>query len=175
MSSASSSSSSDSEDDYDEAVLNDLLEQARTKARAAKGKARQVDFGAGDDVVLLDDEEFVADVQIERPRPSVASAKDVQPKSKVVLLKDNFGQLPTKRLSKKAYRATLPKTAGSKWFDMPAAPTAPSNELKREVAALKLSGVIDRKRFLKGEARKGAGKMPEFFQVGLVSIYDWLC
>ena len=117
-SSASSSSASDSEDDHNDTLLDDLLEQARAKARAAKGKARQVDFGAGDDVVLLDDDEAVADVQIDRRLPSTAQTEteEVQSssrKSQIVLLKDNFGQLPTRRLSKKAYKATLPKTAGS--------------------------------------------------------------
>jgi hypothetical protein len=65
--------------------------------------------------------------------------------------------MPKPRISKKAYQRLQKPTAGAKWFDMPAAPSDPSPDLKREISALKLAGAIDPKRFLRGEARKDAG------------------
>lgn len=60
-------------------------------------------------------------------------------------------------------RQTKKHTAGSKWFDMPA--QAPTAELRREVQAMRLHGVLDPKRFLRGEAKRDRNKLPEFFQV----------
>lgn len=75
-----------------------------------------------------------------------------------------WGELPTKPLSKKALAKSKAHTAGSKWFDMPAQQATP--QLRREVAAMRLHGVLDPKRFLRGEAKRERQALPEFFQIG---------
>ncbi|GAA5888818.1 hypothetical protein JCM16303_003022 [Sporobolomyces ruberrimus] len=77
---------------------------------------------------------------------------------------EKWGMAPVPRLSKKAYKATQPHTAGSKWFDMPATPMTP--ELKREIDAMRLRNSLDPKKFMKGGAKNE--KIGEFFQVGHV-------
>lgn len=104
----------------------------------------------------------------EQPQPVASTSK---PPAEPILAsgrklpEDSFGQLPRPRLSKKAWKDSQDKSAGGKWFHMPAAPDKPSEELKREVKALKLGTAIDPKRFLRGEAKRDAGKLPEHFQV----------
>jgi hypothetical protein len=139
--------SSDSDNDFDE-----LLTQARAFA------VNKRDDLAGQEEIVRFDQETRAKPVAEAP---VAST------SRLPSLPDKFGKMPMRRLSKKAYKKLQPHTAGGDWFEMPAAPADPSPELKREISALKLSGAIDPKRFLRGEARKDAGKLPEFFQVSL--------
>lgn len=67
------------------------------------------------------------------------------------------------RKQTKLRRKNVKETAGSKWFDMPAASMTP--ELKREMQLLKLRGVLDPKRHYKANDSKG---IPKFFQVGTV-------
>ena len=133
----------------------------------AKGKEREVEadgLTAQDEVITFDEER---QRPVKRQRMSKLAEKVTAPPSvpAKLLAADKSSMLPRKFLSKAAYKATLPDTAGSKWFHMPAAPKEPSIELKREVAALKLSGAIDSKRFLRGEAKRSSGKLPEYFQV----------
>lgn len=149
--SASSASSSSSESDHDN--TEQLLEAARKAAAAKTTTSHGLDAQA--DLVSLGSS---------KPIAPVASTSKVAAVPRE-LPQDNFGQLPRKHLSKKQYRATQEKSAGRNWFDMPAAPKEPSEELKREVAALKLGAAIDPKRFLRGEAKRDAGKLPEYFQV----------
>lgn len=166
MSSASSSTASSSSSDYSssesENDFDDLLQAALSSARTKSKAIQPDDLATNDSIILLDDAGQVPDTQIDRQAVPVASTSKALPSH---LTRDTFGQLPRKKLSKSAKKSLAPKTAGNKWFDLPAAPTEPSGELKREIAALKLGTAIDRKRFLKGEARKSAGKMPEYFQV----------
>lgn len=62
-------------------------------------------------------------------------------------------------------------TAGSKWFDMPAAELTP--EVERDLKLLKLRHVLDPKRFYKKDdsflgGRKKGAKAPQFFQIGTI-------
>ncbi|KAI5481283.1 rRNA processing protein Fcf2 [Pseudohyphozyma bogoriensis] len=76
---------------------------------------------------------------------------------------DKWGQAPLVPMSKKQRKAAQPRTAGPKWFDMPAPDMTP--ELKREIQAMRLRNSLDPKRFYRGGAKEDK-KMPEFFSVG---------
>ncbi|CAM6101352.1 unnamed protein product [Calypogeia fissa] len=67
------------------------------------------------------------------------------------------------RKQKKLEKKDVKETAGSKWFDMPAATMTP--EMKRELQLLRLRGVLDPKRHYKVSDSKA---IPKFFQVGTV-------
>ena len=51
----------------------------------------------------------------------------------------------------------------------------PTPELRREVQAMRLHGVLDPKRFLRGEAKRERNKLPEFFQVRCLDLCYCLC
>lgn len=67
------------------------------------------------------------------------------------------------RKQKKLAKKNVKETAGSKWFDMPAATMTP--EMARELQLLRLRGVLDPKRHYKASDSKAA---PKYFQVGTV-------
>ncbi|KAJ4721895.1 rRNA-processing protein fcf2 [Melia azedarach] len=65
----------------------------------------------------------------------------------------------------KLLKKQVKDTAGTKWFDMPAATITP--ELKKDLQLLKLRSVIDPKRhYKKGDAKSKS--LPKYFQVGTV-------
>lgn len=166
-SSYASSSDSESEDDSSQ-----LLEAAR-KAAALKAGAANDAFARQEDQLTFSARPHTSSLQQEpQLQPVASTSKAVANTSQSASTDppDQFGQLPRKHLSKKAYNAKQPKSAGNNWFHMPAAPKEPSEALKREVAALKLGAAIDPKRFLRGEAKRDAGKLPEYFQVCIHSM-----
>lgn len=142
---------------------------------AAKQAAEQQELGdrlaTQDDTISLSAPAPVASTSrttISQPSKTDLLSSQRASTSKDKLPQDTFGTLPRKHLSKKTYNASQPQDAGNRWFHMPAAPAQPSEELKREVAALKLSAAIDPKRFLRGEAKRDMGRLPEHFHVSLV-------
>lgn len=77
-----------------------------------------------------------------------------------------WGELPRKPKTKSEKGKDTMTTSGKGWFDMPRrSAKSLSNEEKREIQALRLSGVMDPKRFMRGESKREAKKMPEYFQV----------
>lgn len=77
-----------------------------------------------------------------------------------------WGEMPRKPLTK-AQKKQRNATADKKdWFSMPYRSVGSlTNDEKREIQALRLSTVMDPKRFMRGEAMRENKKLPEHFQV----------
>jgi hypothetical protein len=77
-----------------------------------------------------------------------------------------WGELPRVKKSKNQKKKEKEATAGKNWFDLPRRPAASlSNEEKRELQAMRLTNVMDPKKFMRGETKRDNKKLPEFFQV----------
>lgn len=82
-----------------------------------------------------------------------------------------WGELPRPKQSKAAKAKQRERSAGKGWFDMPRrSATSLSNDEKREIQALRLSNVMDPKRFMRGESKRDNKKLPEFFQVSVCLV-----
>mmetsp|Transcript_33630 Transcript_33630/g.52570 ORF Transcript_33630/g.52570 Transcript_33630/m.52570 type:complete len:333 (-) Transcript_33630:19-1017(-) len=69
---------------------------------------------------------------------------------------------PTKHALKKMRKAEKEKTAGKRWFDLPA--TQVDFDTKRDLQILRMRGNIYKDRFFKGDTKE----LPKYFQVGRV-------
>merc|ERR1711939_672006 len=80
-----------------------------------------------------------------------------------------WGELPRKPLTKSEKKKRNATSDKKNWFDLPYRSVGSlTNDEKREIQALRLSTVMDPKRFMRGEAKRENKKLPEHFQMGYI-------
>jgi len=191
------SSEEEGEDEISQEYLNSLLEKARKSiaAKAVQITVADKDGALEDDMIALDDPEselkglppldpgtlpppyitlgktpndapsVVRDLDAERVMKSTSSfSVPVPPVPPPELT--NSG----KPLTKKEKKALKEKTAGPKWFDLPAPAEAELPRLYKEYQALRLRNQLDPKRFYRKDPGEGRGikGLPKHFAIGTV-------
>ncbi|GAA99541.1 uncharacterized protein L969DRAFT_620281 [Mixia osmundae IAM 14324] len=183
IASPSDDSKNPSDDDDEDAEA--ILERARAKyaKKPALALSGRTDLSA--DILHLDSPDDPKEIARRRLRAllrPLTSSADVYPSEQqldvkgkgraieepsempAVRLRDKWGEGPVKLLTT-AEKAKLKRpTAGPGWFDMTAPEMTP--ELKREIQAMQLHNALDPKRFMRGESKRAAKKLPEIFQFG---------
>ncbi|KAN0127335.1 Fcf2 domain containing protein [Lactarius tabidus] len=187
--------SSEDEDEITQEYLDSLLEKARASIAEKAAKNTPAKDTSEEDVIRLDDldSEFkglppldpgtlppsyitfgespldapsaIRDLDVERVMESSSSRSvPAPPRPPPELTKSG------KPLTKKEKKALKEKTAGPKWFDLPAPAEADLPRLHKEYEALRLRNQLDPKRFYRKDPGEGRGikGLPKHFAIGTI-------
>ncbi|KAF8262541.1 Fcf2 pre-rRNA processing-domain-containing protein [Lactarius quietus] len=186
-------SEDDSEDEVSQEYLDSLLEKARASIARKAAKNGSAQDAPEEDVIRLNDLEAeglppldpgtlppsyitfgesphdapsaIRDLDVERVLESSSSRTvPAPPPPPPVLTKSG------KPLTKKEKKALKEKTAGPKWFDLPAPAEADLPRLYKEYDALRLRNQLDPKRFYRKDPGEGRGikGLPKHFAIGTI-------
>ncbi|ORX91174.1 Fcf2-domain-containing protein [Basidiobolus meristosporus CBS 931.73] len=156
------------EDTELDALLNAAAQNLKSQENKKQPKPSLMRFPSLDSGLKIKE-----NLYIETKKKGVSKMKNTA----VALEDDDASAEQTKALEKlptrKLLKAELPtrkelakekeKTAGAKWFDMPAPDI--TDELKRDLTLIKLRNVLDPKRHYKKDNSK---ELPKYFQVGTI-------
>ncbi|KAI0287957.1 Fcf2 pre-rRNA processing-domain-containing protein [Russula brevipes] len=189
--------SEDEEDEISKEYLNSLLEKARRSiaAKAVQNAVANDGKALEEDIIELDDPESelkslppldpgtlppsyitigenpddapsaIRDLDAERAMKASSSLSvPAPPASPPELTKSG------KPLTKKEKKVLKEKTAGPKWFDLPAPAEADLPRLHKEYEALRLRNQLDPKRFYRKDPGEGRGikGLPKHFAIGTI-------
>ncbi|KAI9443480.1 Fcf2-domain-containing protein [Lactarius indigo] len=191
------SSEDEDEDEISQEYLDSLLEKARESIAQKANNTRAQNGGAlEEDVIRLNDPEFeleglppldpgtlppsyitfgkspydapsaIRDLDAERVMKSSSSRSVPAPPAPAPELTKSG-----KPLTKKEKKALKEKTAGPKWFDLPAPAEADLPRLYKEYEALRLRNQLDPKRFYRKDPGEGRGikGLPKHFAIGTIA------
>jgi len=191
------SSEDEDEDDVSQEYLDALLEKARASIaeKAAKNTLAQNGDALEADVIRLTDIESELEglppldpgalppsyiTFGESPNDAPSAIRDLDVERVMASSSPRSAPAPPvpppeitksgKPLTKKEKKALKEKTAGPKWFDLPAPAEADRPRLYKEYEALRLRNQLDPKRFYRKDPGEGRGikGLPKHFAIGTI-------
>ncbi|KAH9969931.1 Fcf2 pre-rRNA processing-domain-containing protein [Russula dissimulans] len=190
-------SEDEGDEEISQEYLDSLLEKARQSiaTKAAQSPATKNGKPLAEDIIGLDDPESVLKslppldpgslpqpyiTLGERPNDAPSAIRDLDAERAMEASSSRSAPIPPvpppeltrsgQPLTKKEKKALKERTAGPKWFDLPAPAEADRPRLYKEYQALRLRNQLDPKRFYRkdpGESR-GIKGLPKHFAIGTI-------